>query len=373
VSTAAIGVAVTAMSAKPLAMSAAGSIDRRDEVRAFFVLPSILCASMVLCAFVTGQLAGISSTHLLLPYFSTSIAITIISTLLTIFWWVLRLARAQADTPLRIIRSRLKQRAPYLLLPAIVFPLFLASYTAVKTAIPFLAGYSWDPFWADADRLLFGQDAWRIAYSWLGTSAALPLEWFYTVAWGLTLMFILALVPLNAAPRFTTMFYSAMMATWLLGGVAFAYLFSAAGPVFAHLTNSNPHDQFADLRVFLGSSLPPSSPIRLTQTYLASALQSHVAVKGGGISAMPSMHLGVASTYVFAAKRTRWFAPAMLFWLTIFVASAYFGYHYWIDGIAAVLLAAVLWRVSEAIFSRNSAPTANLACGSAVADPALPN
>jgi len=320
----------------------------RNNLRDLFLLPSCLCGAMVLCALVTSMLAGVSSSLLWGPYFSTSIAITIISTLLTIFWWVLQLARAQADYPLRAVRERLRERTVYLLLPALIFPIFLASYTAVKTAIPFLVGYSWDPFWAHADRVIFGDDAWRIAFRWLGTGAALPLEWFYSVAWGLALIFVMAFVPLNASPRLTTRFYSAMMATWLLGGVALAYLLSAAGPVFA-LTNGNPNDQFADLRKVLDSTLAPNSPIRLTQTYLSSALNSHVAIKGGGISAMPSMHLGTVSIYILAARGTRWLIPSILFWIIIFICSGYFGYHYWVDAIVAVVVATACWIVTDAL------------------------
>src|SRR5262249_32548793 len=116
--------------------------------------PVILCGLMVLCALVTGELAGVSSRYLYLPYLSTSLAITFVSLLLTIFWWVLQLARVRADAPLQIVQERLKERGPYLLLPAVIFPLFFASFTATKTAIPFLVGYSWDPFWAEADRII---------------------------------------------------------------------------------------------------------------------------------------------------------------------------------------------------------------------------
>jgi hypothetical protein len=242
-----------------------------------------------------------------------------------------------------------RERAAYLALPAIIFPLFLASFTAVKTAIPFLVGYSWDPFWAAADRLIFRDDGWRIAHFWLGSGSARWLEWAYSVGWGLSLIFVTALVALNASPKFIARFYTAMMATWLIGGVAFAYLFSAAGPVFADRATPDGVEDFADLQQFLKSNLAPESPIRLTQQYLASALHSHVAVKGGGISAMPSMHLAAVSIYVVGARRTWWLVPATVFWLIIFVASAYFGYHYWVDGLAAAGIAAACWKAADMV------------------------
>ena len=321
-----------------------------SRIREVYFAPLMLCSAMVGCALIAAQLAGVSSRLLFVPYFSSSLAITFVSLLLTIFWWAFRLARHGADAPLRKIGKNLEERAVYLFLPAAVFPLFLVSFTTVKTAIPFLVGYSWDPFWAQADRLLFGDDGWRIAQHWFGRGSAVWLEWFYSVGWGLTLIFVMALVPLNAAPRFAGKFYVAMMATWLVAGVALAYLFSAAGPVFTQVVNSDRADQFIDLHRFLNANLAQESPIRLSQQYLASALHSHVAVKGGGISAMASVHLGAASIYVLGARRTLWFVPSILFWIVIFVCSAYFGYHYWIDGIVAALVAAACWIVAERMF-----------------------
>lgn len=326
----------------------------RASVREVFLAPLILCSVMVACALVTGQLAGISMRALIVPYVTTSLAITFVALLLTVFWWVLQLAFEKADAPLRTVKERLVERAPLLVLPALIFPLFLASFTATKTAIPFLVGYTWDPFWAQADRLIFGDDAWRIAHHWLGGGATTVFQWFYVVGWGAALIFVFPFVALNASAKFNAKFYTAMMTTWFIGGFVLAYLLSAAGPVFAHLVNSNGANHFTDLQRFLNSSLASGSPIRLTQAYLASALESHVAVKGGGISAMPSMHVAVVSIYVISARRTLWFVPALLFWIVIFICSAYFGYHYWIDGVVAAAVAGCCWGAAEQVLHQTS-------------------
>jgi membrane-associated phospholipid phosphatase len=86
---------------------------------------------------------------------------------------------------------------------------------------------------------------------------------------------------------------------------------------------------------------------------LPETLHSHVAVKGGGVSAMPSMHLASVSIYICAARRTRLLVPAVLLWITIFVSSGYFGYHYWVDGIVAAGVAAICWSASEALYAPN--------------------
>jgi membrane-associated phospholipid phosphatase len=101
----------------------------------------------------------------------------------------------------------------------------------------------------------------------------------------------------------------------------------------------------------IAANLPADNSLRLTQKYLAASVTAHVAFKGGGISAMPSMHLGAASIYIFAAQRTKWLVPAVLFWLTIFVLSGYFGYHYWVDGLGATVIAWLCWCASEFLFA----------------------
>ncbi|HEX5237042.1 MAG TPA: phosphatase PAP2 family protein [Sphingomicrobium sp.] len=323
----------------------------RVGVSEVFLAPLVLCSAMLACALTTGEIANVSMRSLIVPYVWTSIIFTALSVMISLFWWVFQLARVGADAPIRTVVSKLRERAPFMLLSAAVFPIFLASFTATKSAIPFLVGYTWDPFWAHVDRFIFGDDVWRIAHHWLGNAATRPFEWFYVAVWAPTLVFSMALIPLNATARFTAKFYTAMMATWFVGGFVLAYVLSAAGPVFAHLVSSDPTVQFADLRGVLNATLVPHGPIQTGQMLLPATMSSHVAVVGGGVSAMPSMHLGVVSIYVIAARRTRWLIPSVAMWAIIFVASGYFGYHYWIDGIVAAAVATVSWCAAEMLYS----------------------
>jgi hypothetical protein len=316
------------------------------------LLPGLLCVAMIVVSAVLARAAAIDVRELFFPYFSGAAAITIMAVLLFVFAEVLRLAKAGANDPISSIKTRLRDRAALLLLPAIVLPAFLVGYTASKTAIQFLVGYSWDGFWANADRLLFGDDVWHLVRRFVGSSYSPLWEWFYTVGWG-SLFFITAnAVALYGRKRFVGAYFTAMLATWLVGGCFMAYAFSAAGPAFAHLFDPSLEPRFRPLRQVLAGSLG-HGPIGFTQDYLASVVKVHVAVKGGGISAMPSMHLGAASIYALAARRTRWLVPALLFWVVIFVGSGYFGYHYWVDGIVAALVAAGCWTAAERYYGRS--------------------
>ena len=75
---------------------------------------------------------------------------------------------------------------------------------------------------------------------------------------------------------------------------------------------------------------------------------------------MPSMHLGVVAVYILGARGTRWLLPAIGMWIIIFISSGYFGYHYWVDGIAAAAVAAGCWAGAERLYVRSAGTTATL-------------
>ena len=323
--------------------------------------PAILTGLMMAAAGIAAGLAHVEVRQLFLPYLSGSIAISILAILFFVFLEFAKLARAGAQRPVTTVRQKFAKRAALMSLPALILPLFLIGYTASKTAIPFLVGYTWDSFWADADRLIFGDDVWRLSRSVLGTSHAKLWQWFYTVGWGGVFFITANAIALFANRRTVGTYFTAMLATWFIGGCLMAYGFSAAGPIFAPLFDPRLNEQFQPLRETLQRSLG-GGPIAFTQHYLASIRQIHVAVKGGGISAMPSMHLAAATIYVLASRGTKWLAPSMAFWLIIFIASGYFGYHYWIDGIVAAIVAWTCWAAS-ARYYRAASSTVRLGLG----------
>jgi hypothetical protein len=325
-----------------------GDVSNRELLTA----PFALAGTMLLIALVTAGMAGIDSSMLVWPYLSSSLAVTLLCLLCSLFWWAVQLARQRSDAPLETLLAKVRGRLGLLSLPGVALPLFLVGYTTSKTAIPFLVGYGWDSFWADADVLIFGDDAWRITHDWLGSRSMPIWELAYTVGWGTVFFFASALIAIHAPRKHVAIYFTAMLSTWLIGGWLIAYLFSASGPVFAHLFDASLADRFDELRRVLAAHLSQDGAIRQTQGYLAAAVDEHVAVKGGGISAMPSMHLGAASIYVLAAWRTRWVVPACLFWIVIFVGSGYFGYHYWVDGLVAAVVAYGCWQAAMAFHGR---------------------
>jgi len=342
-------IATTDAGAEELLIRAGAS--ENSPATAALLVPVALCVAMSLVSAVLVRAAAVDVRELFLPYFSAAAAISVLSVLGFVFIEIAKLAWLRADDPIPIVKDKLRDRWVLIILPAVMLPVFLIGFTASKTAIQFLVGYTWDSFWANADRLIFGDDVWHLTRRILGSSYSRVWEWLYTVGWGGAFFVVANAIALFAPKRLVGVYFTAMFATWLVGGCFMAYAFSAAGPVFAHLFDPGLTARFQPLRDTLAGSLG-EGPIGFTQRYLSDLVNVHVAVKGGGISAMPSMHLASTSIYVLAARGTKWIYPAVLFWIIIFVASGYFGYHYWVDGLVAAPLAAVCWLLAERCYRR---------------------
>ena len=306
--------------------------------------PLMLCVLMMLAAALAAELARLD-VRPLLSYFG-SFMVTVVSLATYTVGVVVKSIVVREEKPLRYIGRRMLDRLPLLVLPAVIFPAFLMSYTTTKTAIPVLVGYTWDGFWANADRLIFGNDVWRICRAILGSAHTQFWEWWYSVVWGCVFVFGTNFVTLLGGRRLIGNYFTTMFATWLIGGCFMAYAFSAAGPVFAPIFDASLADRFLPLQEVLRQTLGHRSIATAQQYLLTAATKTHQIVKGGGISAFPSMHIATVSVYVLAARGTRWLLPAITFWILIFIGSGYFGFHYWIDGIVSAILAVLCWKAS---------------------------
>lgn len=307
---------------------------------------------MIVAAAIVALATGINPLALILPYFYISFGITLLAALCYLFIEIARLAPSRVDSPVRTIWSRLRERLGLLLLPLVAFPVFMIAFTTAKTGIPFLVGYGWETFWADADKLIFGRDVWSFATSL--PDPAMPWMKSAYVWWGLIIYGAVAMITLYAPPKKVLIFFTATFATWFIGGCLLAYAFSASGPAFAHLFTPDMQDRFAPLHRFIAARLGDHNSITLSQQYLAAARSDLLAAKGGGISAMPSMHVGMVALLAIAAWRTPWFIPAASYWLIILIASGFTGYHYWVDGLVATGLALLVWLAATRIYRPRS-------------------
>ena len=140
--------------------------------------------------------------------------------------------------------------------------------------------------------------------------------------------------------------------SWILIGSVLAWLLPAAGPCF--------YDDFAggaptftalmDTLAGYDRTLVTEGGAGLAALKNQQALLNHFGgsgplVLGGGISAMPSMHNALAVLFALGGMRINrvlgwvmWIYAAL-----IWIGSIHLGWHYAIDGIAAVVLVMLIW------------------------------
>ena len=326
-----------------LRMTRQGGLLEDIEIRRALLIPAVLAGAMVALAAAISLYTGVSGWRAFGPYLATWAAATGVSILIWMFVQVVKLFPERVDNPLRVVAKRLGEPITIAPLPAIIFPLFLGGYTWAKTSIPFVVGYGWEAIWREFDRLIFGMDAWRWSHRLMPDRFAAAWTFYYAVVWGFVLLFSGMLISLFATRRFAATYFTALMFSWLIGGIGMAFAMSAAGPVFAHLADPGLAAQFQPLHAELSRLLASDDLVLTTQGYLEAAAGIKMAVKGGGISAMPSMHIATATVLVLAAWRTRWLPLALLFWVMTFFGSIYLGYHYAIDAPVAAAVAVACW------------------------------
>jgi len=212
----------------------------------------------------------------------------------------------------------------------------------LKIMLPIATPFWADPLLAALDHRLFGVDPWRLTHDLFGWASPLIDRAYvtWTPAKFATLALVLAF-PEGRRKTQAIIAYFLMVSTAALG----QYLLSSGGPVFYQMLGLG--DRFADL---------PIEPwVETTRAYLWSDYLRSGGKIGGGISAMPSLHVAVS---LWIALVVRSYVPkaSLVGWTyfgLIFVGSIHLGWHYALDSIAAVVLALLAWAVACWIASRS--------------------
>ena len=254
--------------------------------------------------------------------------------------------RGALRTALSDPRLRL-ERVFYAAIPVLLIPVFATTFTSFKNAIPNIHPFAYDVGLMELDRLLhFGVDPWRLLQPLLGHPLVTStLSYFYNFWFPLMYLVLYWQIFSLGNPRLRLQYLLSFAVIWTLAGNLLALVLSSAGPCFYDLVTGTT-GPYGELLSYLQQaneqyrnwSLEAQS--YLWQVYLAGNVEI-----GGGISAMPSLHVAVAVLQALlgwqASRKLGLLLGAYAF--VIVLASVHLGWHYAVDGYFSIALAAAVW------------------------------
>lgn len=226
---------------------------------------------------------------------------------------------------------------------------FISAFTLFKSSISQINPFSWDATFAELDWLLHGgRHPWEWLHPLLGTPfVTSALNHAYH-----TWFFVLFAVVFHQAFQCKDLllrmrFFITFLLLWAVIGSAAAVLFSSAGPVYYEKLLGE-SDAYGALFNYLYEADKQFPVLALqVQENLWETYQNGGIEQGAGISAMPSMHLAMATLFVLLARHYGKLAygAAAIFLVTIFLGSVHLGWHYAVDGYVAAFMTWLIWRL----------------------------
>ncbi|CUB02757.1 phosphatase PAP2 family protein [Marinomonas fungiae] len=248
--------------------------------------------------------------------------------------------------------------------------LVFSIYTDIKISIPNNFHFYLDPYLANLDRKIhFGIAPWQITHIIFSSplsSAIINLLynlWFF-ICWIFLIVFCCLFR--NQQLRETTLI--TFLLCWMINGSLFATLLSSVGPCFYDLLYQG-GDQFSDLMQVLQQqhSILEKDGYFLgiwslnTQHMLWESYTSQSSTLGTGISAMPSMHVSIATLMALATHSLKK-ELGILFWgyaIMIMIGSVHLGWHYALDGYIGALMTYGIWLSVGKFCKDRSQPSKN--------------
>jgi len=226
----------------------------------------------------------------------------------------------------------------------ILHALFFLLFFTQKTSMPALSTFWADPVLADIDLFLHRVDPYVLTHAVLGWVPAGILNFIYSSCWFLPAFYLPVWIALldpddTRVRRFIVLHAS----VWVILGSGLALAMLSAGPVYYDALFEG--GRFAGLTAALASSGITDSGVGYTQSHLWSNYINGVTSAGAGISAFPSVHVGMATVIaLYIHERCpNWRWVSILTVLCFQILSVHLGWHYAIDGYASIVVVFAIW------------------------------
>jgi hypothetical protein len=228
-------------------------------------------------------------------------------------------------------------------------PPFQSTFNSLKQALPHIVPFSWDTKFAAADRAMHGgRDAWELLRPLLlHPEVILALDFAYAF-WFVALLLFLVWGAWSIHTRLRMQALMTAMLVWAVCGMVLAFVFSSAGPCyFSQVVPGESEYTYDELLSLIDDHQSAGLPVlaRFNQVALWQHYQSGIWLPFGGISAMPSVHVSMATLFVLVGWRRHPLAGMLLalYAVLIQVGSVALGWHYAIDGYVGALVTLALW------------------------------
>jgi hypothetical protein len=244
--------------------------------------------------------------------------------------------------PVAYLRELFQKGALRLVMVCVLLCFGLAAFTTYKLSIPTLVPYYADPVFADLDAWLHVGNPGEWAHMVLPSWASYPLGYLYGPGWFMLWFGFIALVALNGDRALRQRYFWTMAIAFCVLGTVAATALSSVGPVFYerffHV------DRYAALMEMIRTSAVGDYMSEATG-YLYANYASGGHQAGTGISAMPSMHLGVVTLNALMLSRLHRLLgiAGWTYVAVILFGSVYLGWHYAIDGYVSIAFVVLVW------------------------------
>ena len=231
----------------------------------------------------------------------------------------------------------------------------VSCFTVHKGTVVGSGGYGFDAMFIAWDRAIFaGNDPWVLTHAILPSAFATKvIDIIYHPAFLPMVLGYILCVAAQGKPALRYTYMTAYLASFVLIGMISASALHSAGPIYDG-TLFGDGETFQPLVGRLSAQNEIAGPFSavFAQGYLLQLNELNSSGLGGGISAMPSMHIVLAFLWVFAAfhlNRTLGIVVT-IYALIIWFGSVHLGWHYFVDGLVGVIILALIWYVAGRSF-----------------------
>lgn len=215
------------------------------------------------------------------------------------------------------------------------------TFTSLKNAMFAWRGeFAFDRVQADIDMVLhFGVDPWRLVKPLVANDMLRSIvEFNYNIVWFIVGFGVLYFVTTSPrADRIRVRYLMAFFLVWVVLGNLLASAYLSAGPAFYGAVTGD-SARFAELVGYIAQGKDGANSAHAYQAYLWMLHERGLSGFGSGISAFPSVHVGMmAMIALFAFEIRRGLGVAMsLYTAFVMASSVALGWHYAIDGYVSV-------------------------------------